>query len=186
MAKRGRQPAAAYREEEEEAGHRHFESRASRRDFQSHDVFSLLEVYQKLVLSASLKLAAFEPCHYTTMVCGRPVQVIMVFIIGMCRDVEFLLSMPPVFFGLSFSLTSWFRFSLPSLVYVRFLALCSPESSQVIVLCHEDARAEEWMPYFSARLHPARPIWFLGRASRRPPLCAPKSAVFHWFQDRCS
>jgi len=98
VAKRGRQPAAAYREEEE-AGHRHLESRASRRDFQSHDVFSLLEVYQKLVLSASLKLAAFEPCHYTTMVCGRPVQVIMVFSIGMCRDVEFLLSMPPVFFG---------------------------------------------------------------------------------------
>ena len=75
---------------------------------------------------------------------------------------------------------------MPCLVSVRFLALCSPDVSQVIVLCHEDARAEEWMPYFSARLHPARPIWFLGRASRRPPLCAPKSAVFHWFQDRCS
>ena len=99
VAKRGRQPAAAYRKEEGEAGHRHFESRASRREFQSHDVFSLLEVYQKFVLSASLKLAAFEPCHYTTMVCGRPVQVIMVFIIGMCRDVEFLLPMPPVFLG---------------------------------------------------------------------------------------
>jgi len=111
VAKRGRQLAAAYREEEEEeeeAGHRHLESRASRRDFQSHDVFSLLEVYQKLVLSASLKLAAFEPCHYTTMVCGRPVQVILVFIIDMCRDVKFLLSMPPGFIGLSFSPTSWF------------------------------------------------------------------------------
>lgn len=111
VAKRGRQPAAAYREEEEEAGHRHLESRASRRDFQSHDVFSLLEVYQKLVLSASLKLAAFEPCHYTTMVCGRPVQVIIGYIIDMCRDVKCLSSMPPrIFLGLRFSPISWFRF----------------------------------------------------------------------------
>ena len=186
-SRRGRQPAAFWMEEEEAVGS-DLESRASRLDFTMYTVEELLAAYQRLVLSASLKLAAYEPSHYTTMVCGRPVQVIICYISAMCHHVQLLLSMLPfVFVSLSFFPHLAFDLELcflsVSLIPSRVIAV---GLSQVIVLSHEGARAEEWMPYFSARFHPCRPIWFLGRASRRSPTCAPKSAVFHWFQDRCS
>ena len=91
VARRGRQPAAFWMEEEAAVGS-DLESRASRLDFSKYTVEELLAAYQRLVLSASLKLAAFEPQHYTTMVCGRPVQVIICYISAMCHRFQVLLS----------------------------------------------------------------------------------------------
>ena len=91
VSMRGRQPAAFWMEEEE-AVEEELQSRASRLDFTAYSVDELLAAYQRLVLSASLKLAAFEPQHYTTMVCGRPVQVIICYISAMCHRFQVLLS----------------------------------------------------------------------------------------------
>jgi len=91
VSMRGRQPAAFWMEEEE-AVEEELQSRASRLDFTAYSVDDLLAAYQRLVLSASLKLAAFEPQHYTTMVCGRPVQVIICYISAMCHRFQVLLS----------------------------------------------------------------------------------------------
>ena len=55
--------------------------------------------------------------------------------------------------------------------------------AQVLVLSHEDASREEWLPYASQEFAPARPLVLFGRAAKQAPAVAAKHAVRSFWED---
>ena len=55
--------------------------------------------------------------------------------------------------------------------------------AQVLVLTHEDASREEWLPYASQEFAPARPLVLFGRAAKQAPAVAAKHAVRSFWED---